>query len=71
MSDISELLAKVPCSPEYDSFLAELDAAGYAIVPTEMTRDMRDAWNSARYAEYKEAPGCYRAMLAAAPKVAE
>jgi hypothetical protein len=54
------------CSTVLDDILAELDAAGYVIVPRDATREMRDegdlemdnhAWSSA----------VYSAMLAAAP----
>jgi hypothetical protein len=47
--------------------LAELDAAGYAIVPKEPTHEMVEAF----WATENLAFAAYEAMLAAAPKVAE
>jgi hypothetical protein len=63
---LAEVLAKTPCDPEYDSFLDELDAAGYRIVPKVPTAEMiREGHGVTDYPR-----GTYLTMLAAAPKVA-
>jgi hypothetical protein len=40
MNTLNALLAKQPCSPDFDSFVDELDAAGYVIVPKHPTYEM-------------------------------
>jgi hypothetical protein len=52
-----------------ETVFAELDLAGYAIVPKEATDEMIEAgWSDGRAGSLWET---YRRMLAAAPKVAE
>jgi hypothetical protein len=69
MSAIAKLIAGLPIDPNYDTFLEELDATGYAIVPKVATDEMVEAgWCDGRPGSLWET---YRRMLAAAPKVGE
>jgi hypothetical protein len=71
MSKISDLIAKLPCSPEYDSFLDELDATGWQLVPKEPTDAMMQAglYQSSHDSQWGDLYQGYKDMLAAAPKV--
>ena len=65
--DLEAMAARQPCSLKYDTFLdelaAELDDAGYVIVPKEPTETMiRAAHNDARWGTIQDV---YRAMVSA------
>lgn len=72
MSAITKLLARTPCDAEYESFVDELAAAGYAIVPKEPTAEMIEALCGGHLSpEARDARlSSYRATIAAA-KVSE
>ena len=65
MDAITKILARTPHDAEYDSFMEELDAAGYRIVPKEPTEEQIAAgWIDKEDVNPDE---IYRAMLDAAP----
>jgi hypothetical protein len=68
MSALLKLIDKLPCDANYNSFIEELTAAGYAIVPLEPTRDM--ILEGLHPAIPGNVSDIYREMLKAAPKVA-
>jgi hypothetical protein len=68
MSALLKFSDRLPYSPQYENIVAALDAAGYAIVPKEPTRDMiLEGLHPAIPGNVSE---IYREMVKARPKVA-
>ena len=65
MDAITKLLARTPCDAGYDSFVDELAAAGYVIVPRTPTPAMIAAVSDVPTI----AASVWRDMLAAAPTI--
>jgi hypothetical protein len=69
MDAITKILARTPCDAEYDSFVEELAAAGYVIVPKEPTKDMLSRIFNVMERDNGSYYDAYQTIIAAAPKV--